>query len=329
MARVLITGAGGFVGRVLGGRLVEAGHDVWGVERRERPLPEGVTPCVADLSDGESAAAVLDEARPDWIVHLAAQSSVRASFDDPAGTLESNTRPALRLLEAMRRGAAPTAARILVVGSADAYGVVPPERLPVPEDAPLDPQSPYALSKAMQEATARMWAERFDVDAVITRSFNHTGPGQRDAFVLSSFARQVAAVADGRAPAVLRVGNLDVRRDFTDVRDVCDAYVALLERGERGQVYNVCSGRAVGLRDVLSMLCDIAGVSVRVEVDPDRLRPVDMPELRGDPSKIERDTGWRARIPLEQTLRDLLAWWSEVDAQASAGRTTDSNGGTA
>ncbi len=325
MARVLITGAGGFVGGVLAPRLVAAGHAVWGVERRERPLPEGVTRCVADLADAGAACAVCEQARPDWIVHLAAQSSVRASFDAPAETVTGNTMPALHLLEAMRRGAAPAGARILVVGSADAYGLVPSDRLPVREDAPLDPRSPYALSKAMQEGLARMWSQRFGVDAVMTRSFNHTGPGQRDAFVLSSFARQVAAVADGRAPAVLRVGNLDVRRDFTDVRDVCDAYVALLERGERGKVYNVCSGRAVGLRDVLETLCDIAGVSVRIEVDPDRLRPVDMPELRGDPGRIERATGWRASIPLERTLRDLLAWWSRVDAGASA----ESNGGTA
>jgi len=298
------------VGRVLAALLVSAGHRVFGAERDVGvALPEGVTPFAGDLSDPRVVGRVLGASSPDWIVHLAAQSSVRHSFDDPAGTIAANTLPALHLLDGLRQVG--HGARILLVGSADEYGVIAPEDLPVREVHPIRPQSPYALAKSVQASYGSLYAVRYGVDVVITRSFNHTGPGQRDSFVLPAFARQLCEIRTGTRTAVMEVGNLDVWRDFTDVRDVCDAYVALLERGRTGEIYNVCSGQAVSIRDTLEKLRRITGVDVSVRKDAARMRPVDMPELRGDAGKIREHTGWSPSIPLDDTLHSLIDYWND------------------
>jgi GDP-4-dehydro-6-deoxy-D-mannose reductase len=215
----------------------------------------------------------------------------------------------LNILEAVRR--AGNQARVLLVGSADEYGAGDPDRLPLTEATPVYPESPYALAKAMQNQYGRMFAKLFGVDAVMTRSFNHTGPGQRDTFVLSNFAKQVAEIKRGRREAVIDVGNVDVRRDFLDVRDVCDAYVVLMQKGRSGETYNVCSGHSYRIGDLLDQLCAIAGVRVTIRVDEARLRPVDMAELRGDPSKMREHTGWAAKRPINETLRALLEYWDQ------------------
>jgi len=310
VARVLVTGCGGFVGRVLAEQLLGAGHAVFGAEREtRRVLPAGVKALGGDLTTAATVRDIVEASRPDWIVHLAAQSSVRRSFDDPAGTLSGNTLPALHLLESVRVDG--RAVRVLLVGSADEYGVIDPSDLPVQEAHAVNPESPYALAKTVQARYGALYAARYGVDVVMTRSFNHTGPGQRDAFVLPAFARQLCEIRAGLREAVLHVGNLDVRRDFTDVRDVCNAYIALLERGRAGEVYNVCSGESISLREALERMRRIAGVDVTIEVDPERLRPVDMPELRGDAAKIRRDTGWEASIPFDETLRSLIEYWQD------------------
>lgn len=314
MARVLVTGCDGFVGRVLVERLASAGHEVWGADRVAGEAGEagfaGHTRLVADLTDFDAVMRVLAESRPDRIVHLAAQASVRESFDEPIPTILNNTVPTLHILNWLR--STDRRVRLLAVGSAEEYGVVAPDKMPLTEETPVNPTSPYALAKSIQNQSCRAFAALYHVDAVITRSFNHTGAGQRDTFALPSFARQIAEIAAGTREPVLRVGNLDVRRDFLDVRDVCAAYSALLDRGESGETYNVCSGRSYGLRDLLESLCELAGVEPKIEVDPDRLRPVDMPELRGDAGKIEAATGWKASIPIDDTLRSLLDYWSKA-----------------
>lgn len=313
MPRALVTGCNGFVGRALVERLVGGGYDVWGVDRSmDAAAFPGKGRVTGDLTDAAQAARAVEEAKPDCIVHLAAQASVRRSFDEPAETLRDNTVPALNLLETVRRLGWQT--RVLLVGSADEYGTVAADSLPLTESTPANPESPYALAKVIQSQYGRAFAKLFGVDAVMTRSFNHTGPGQRDAFVLSNFAKQLVEIKRGHREAVIDVGNLDVRRDFLDVRDVCDAYVVLLQKGRSGESYNVCSGRSFRIGDLLDQLCAFAGVRVTVRVDSARLRPVDMPELRGSPAKMKEHTGWVARRPINDTLRSLIEYWEKKEA---------------
>jgi len=213
----------------------------------------------------------------------------------------------VHLLDALRRSA--PRARVLVVGSADEYGIVAPEELPLREQRPPRPASPYAVSKLAQALLALQYDEPGGLSVVVTRTFPHSGPGRGAAFAESSFARQIAEIEAGRRAPALEVGNLEAIRDFTDVRDVVRAYWLLLERGRAREVYNVCSGRGRRLRELLDCLVRLAGVEVEVRVDAARLRPLDLPALVGDPGKLQADTGWRPSIPLETTLRDLLEDW--------------------
>ena len=309
MARVLITGCGGFVGQVLASRMSGDGWDVVGVDVVPGVDFAGRVCHTSDLMDAGEVAALLESEKPDAIVHLAAQSSVRESFDAPRETIATNTLPAFNLLDALRALSRPI--RLLAIGSADEYGPVAPEDLPLTEESPVRPQSPYALGKSIQNQCCRFFHSLYGTDVMVTRSFNHTGAGQRDAFVLSSFARQVSEIRVGWRKPVIEVGNLDVRRDFADVRDVCDAYVALLERGRAGEVYNVCSGRSHRLRDLLEKMCTLAACEVEIRVDPPRMRPADVPELRGDHRKITADTGWEPATPMDDTLQWLLDDWTE------------------
>jgi GDP-4-dehydro-6-deoxy-D-mannose reductase len=286
-----------------------AGYEVWGVDiAPDNGTFAGHAYLVNDLSDPDEVRQLIEKAEPDAIVHLAAQSSVRQSFDEPRETLVSNTVPVLNLLGALRSGK--PGIRLLAIGSADEYGRVAPEELPLTEEAAVNPESPYALAKSIQNQCCRGFVSLYGTNVVMTRSFNHIGPGQRDVFVLPAFARQITEIRMGLREPVIEVGNLNVRRDFTDVRDVCDAYVALIEKGRAGEVYNVCSGESHNVGDLLGQLCDLGECEVEIRVDPDRLRPVDVPDLRGDHGKITGETGWRPVIPIEETLQALLDDWS-------------------
>ena len=317
--RVLVTGAHGFVG----GHLLEllrrehAGVEVFALVRPRggaaEPRPGGATVLEADVDDAAAVRTALAIARPDRIVHLAGQSSVHHSWIDPGATLRTNVMGVVHLMEGCAlEGLRP---RVLVVGSAEEYGIVDDGAVPTREDTPLRPVSPYAVSKVAQGLLALEYAVPGGPEVLRTRTFPHTGPGRGEAFAESSFARQLVEVAQGRRPPVLAVGNLDVVRDFTDVRDVVRAYWALLDRGATGAlarpatVYNVCSGRGVRLGDVLARLIELAGVNVEVRQDPARFRPADIPVLVGDPSRLRAATGWEPRIALESTLRDLLEDW--------------------
>ena len=277
----------------------------------------GVEAIEADLTEAAEVRAAVAEARPERIIHLAAHSSVHASWSDPAACFATNVLGLGHLLDALRE--ASLSPRVLVVGSADEYGAVGPQDLPLGEDAPLRPRSPYAASKVAQGYLARCHARAFDIDVVCTRTFPHTGPGRGELFAESSFARQVAEIEAGKVPAVVRAGNLDAVRDFTDVRDVVRAYWSLLEGGEPGGTYNVCSGHGVSLHELLDTLLELSGAAVDRVVDPSRLRPSDVPALVGDPAKLREATGWRPEIPLKQTLRDLLEHWRGRVRGAAAG----------
>jgi GDP-4-dehydro-6-deoxy-D-mannose reductase len=312
--KLLVTGVAGFVG----GHLVrflrdeQPGVEVFGLVRPHGSAPPalaGLHVVEADLNDPSSVEAALDTVHPDRIVHLAGQSSVHQSWLDPGGTLRTNVLGLVHLLDAVRgRGLRPA---VLVVGSAEEYGMVAESELPVREDAPLRPRSPYAVSKVAQGFLALQYGPAGGMRIVRTRTFPHTGPGRGETFAESSFSRQIVEIEAGRRPPVLHTGNLEAVRDYTDVRDVVRAYWALLDRGEPGGVYNVCSGKGRRIRELVDALVAAAGTEVEVAVDVERLRPADVPAQVGDPRRLREATGWEPRLPLEQTLRDLLQDWRE------------------
>jgi GDP-4-dehydro-6-deoxy-D-mannose reductase len=259
-----------------------------------------------DVLDAAGLDAAVAQASPGHVVHLAGQSSAARSFEHPVETYRANAIGTWMLLSAVARRA--PGARVLVVGSGEAYGPQP-DGTRVAEDARFRPVSPYAMSKAAADALSEAFGRRHGVEIVRTRSFGHTGPGQAPVFAIPSFARQIAAIESGSMEPVLRVGNLEVTRDLTDVRDVVEAYLALLDLGEPGAAYNVCRGSGVRLSEVVARMVGRARREIRVEVDPARVRPADLPWLVGDPGAIERDTGWRAAMALDRTLDDVLQEW--------------------
>lgn len=265
----------------------------------------------ADIRDAKRLEAVMAEARPTAIVHLAAQSSGAFSFEHPVETYSINALGTFSLLEVVRRVV--PRARVLVIGTGEVYGPQP-EGSRVSEEARFHPVSPYALSKAAADSIAESCAEVWGLDVVRTRSFGHIGAGQMDRFLVPSVARQIAEIEAGRREPILRVGNLDVTRDLTDVRDIVEGYLALLERGRSGQAYNVCRGEGMRLVDLIRSLCEQAKIEVRIEVDPERVRAVDIRYLVGDPTAMTRDTEWRPVTPLRLTLGEVLEEWRSKTA---------------
>jgi len=298
MPKLLITGHTGFVGSCL---LHQVESGVSGENWVVATLP-------ADLDIRDAALPpILAEIGPDAVLHLAAQSSVAESFRDFDRFFDINFGGTLNLLRGLR--GASFGGRLIYVSTGDCYGAVPEQALPVREDLPLRPRNPYAVSKTAAEALCYQWSQTEGLDVVIARPFNHIGAGQDVRFAVAAFAQQVAAIAAGKTNPRIVTGNLDVTRDFSDVRDVVDAYFALAEHGHRGEVYNIGTGRETRLREVLDMLMQIAGVRAEVSTDPTRVRPDEQQRMVADVTKIERDTGWKARIPLEDTLRDILEDW--------------------
>jgi GDP-4-dehydro-6-deoxy-D-mannose reductase len=323
--KAIVTGASGFVGGYLISRLAASGSEVLGLDAvlpgpgaaavsfetggdmLPPPLPEkGVEIRQCDLLDPQALDSAVDGYRPDIVFHLAAQSSASRSFKDPVGTMRTNVMGTLNLLEAVRRSGK---ARILVTGSAEEYGIREPEDMPLDEDAPVEPVSPYASSKVAQNVLGMQYCRAFDMDIVATRSFNHTGPGQTTVFVLPAFAKQCAEIKAGLREPVLQTGNLDVVRDFLDVRDVAEAYVLLAEKGLPGKIYNVCSGEGLALSDAVDRLTGMTGMEVTVETDPELFRPADVPVLTGDGGRLRDDCGWSPSIGKDKMLDDLFAWW--------------------
>lgn len=295
--RVYVTGAGGFVGSVLRQQLAA-----------EWPRAEFVPmPGEIDIRDRDSLARSLRDAAPQYVVHLAAQSFVPDAFKDPATTLDINLNGTLSLLLALRDMS--FGGRMLFVGSGDMYGLVPEAELPIDEDRPLRPRNPYAVSKVAAEALCYQWSVSENLDIVMARPFNHIGPGQDPRFAVADFARQIAAMVAEGSPPVLVAGDVDAARDFTDVRDIASAYLKILGKGRRREMYNVCSGTSHTLRDIITMLAAEAGLDVSIERDPARLRPAEQKRVQGNPARLKRDTGWEPRRDLRETLRDTLQYW--------------------
>ncbi|MHB8780403.1 MAG: GDP-mannose 4,6-dehydratase [Candidatus Geothermincolia bacterium] len=313
--RILITGITGFVGSHLADYALQRGDaEVFGTVRwRSRTDNiEGIRDKVklidCDLKDPSATRKCLDEARPDYIFHLAAQSFVPTSWTAPAETLSTNIQCQLNLLEAMR-DLGLTDTRIQVAGSSEEYGLVLEDEVPIREENPLRPLSPYAVSKVAQDYLAWQYNQSYDLFTIRTRAFNHTGPRRGQVFVTSNFSRQIAMIEAGLKEPVIEVGNLEAKRDFTDARDVVRAYWLSLEKGEPGEVYNIGSGSCVTIDEMLKMLLELAGRDIEVRPMPERMRPSDVEILWADISKFQARTGWVPEIPLKQTLSDLLDYW--------------------
>ncbi|MGI9604759.1 MAG: GDP-mannose 4,6-dehydratase [Acidimicrobiales bacterium] len=291
--RSLVTGGAGFVGQALRQHLADAGDDVITTDRASGG---------PDITDREAVATFIGAHDVDVIYHLAAQAHVPTSWRDPIGTFRVNAEGTQNVLDAIGES---SDTRVIVVTSAEVYGAVPTDRLPISESEPLRPVTPYASSKVAADAVALQAFLGRNVDVIRARAFNHIGPGQRTSFVAAGLAERIA-LAERVGGSTVRVGNLSPRRDFTDVRDVVRAYRLLAQHGAAGEVYNVCSGvdRAIG--DIADGLVALATSTITVERDPDLERDVDVPVVRGDRTRIEEDTGWSPRIDLEQSLADIL-----------------------
>jgi GDP-4-dehydro-6-deoxy-D-mannose reductase len=290
--RALVTGASGFVGRHLITHLQHRGDAVAAIDRHT-----GV-----DILDETAVRKAIGDARPNVVYHLAAWSDVGGSWSDPMAVFRVNAEGTLRVLQACTEHRVD---RVLLVGSADVYGPVTEDELPLTEEAPLRPASPYAASKAAADLLGLQAWLGHELGVIRVRAFNHHGPGQTSRFVAAALAERVARNEAAGDP-IVTVGNLSARRDFTDVRDVVVAYRLLAEQGQPGEAYNVCSGSAVSITEIAELLLRMASIPMRLETDPSLSRPVDVPVLLGDDTKLREATGWRPTIPIETTLADTL-----------------------
>lgn len=315
MKRALITGITGFVGSHLADFLLKERYEVVGTTR-PRSKTDNITHIMdkiqledADIADSHSLFTVVNKIKPDIIFHLAAQSFVPTSWASPASTMESNILGAVHLFEAVRSaGINPP---IQIACSSEEYGLVYEDELPIKETNPLRPQSPYAVSKVAMDYLGYQYSASYKMNIVRTRGFNHTGPRRGDIFAESTFAKQIAEIEKKKKEPVIYVGNLEAKRDYTDVRDMVKAYLIGALKGKPGEVYNICSGKTIRIGDMLNLLLSFSKVKVSTKQDPTRMRPSDVPVLLGDNTKFFKQTGWKPEIPFEQTMEDLLNYWRE------------------
>jgi len=285
-------------------------HAIHGTCYPERPEDKDRTVAdkiyYQDIRDAKGLSALIEEIRPDWVFHLAAVSSVKRSWDKREETFDINLSGTHHLFEAIRQYS--PQARVLYVSSSDVYGVLAPVKKALSEDDRTEPVNPYAYTKISGELLARFYSRIEGLDIVCARPFPHTGPGQSADFVCPDWALQIAQIEKGDREPVMTVGNTQVQRDFLDVRDVVRAYVCLMEKGRKGEVYNICSGRAIALKEVLDMLLSLTSSAIEIRVDPQKLRKTDIPLLVGDNQKIRNETSWTPKISIKQTLIDLLEY---------------------
>jgi GDP-4-dehydro-6-deoxy-D-mannose reductase len=309
--RALITGVAGFVGGHLAEAIqAETNWQAWGtiLDAADRlSVVPGVTAIQTDLRDPAATRSLVEQVRPDFVFHLAGQAYVPLSWKDPWGTYETNIRSQLNLLEAI--SAVNPAARIVAVASNEVYGLAREQDLPLDEASPLRPNSPYAVSKLAQDFMGLQYFLDRQLPVIRVRPFNHIGPRQNERFVAPSFAKQIAEIERGLRPPVLKLGNMSASRDFTDVRDIVHAYILAVQKGESGEVYNIGSGRARSVREMLDVMLAASAVKITEETDPAKFRPSDVPISYCDPTKFKRQTGWEPRLSFEQTCLDILNDW--------------------
>jgi len=313
--RVLVTGITGFVGSHLAEYLLSQELEVYGILRWRSNIEnidhilDKIKTINADIRDGYSLLTAFRNVQPDYCFHLAAQSFVLESWNAPLETMSTNVLGAVNVLEAIRL-ACPGCVTV-IAGSSEEYGLVYPGETPIKETNPLRPMSPYGVSKVAIDKLGCVYFMSYGLKVFITRAFNHTGPRRGEVFATSNFAKQIAEIEANNRNPVIKVGNLDARRDFTDVRDVVKAYWLAATRGIAGEVYNICSERTVKIGEMLNLLMDMSETKVNIERDESRMRPSDVPVLLGDCSKFREATGWKPVIPFKQTLEDLLDYWRQ------------------
>ncbi|MEE9553345.1 MAG: GDP-mannose 4,6-dehydratase [candidate division Zixibacteria bacterium] len=310
--KALITGIRGFVGGHMTRLLLERGDEVAGLDADDKDFnvaigEKPVKVYKGDLRDEDIVSKALTEFKPDCLFHLAAQSSVKLSFENPLETFSANLIGTLILLETVSKLDFPV--KTLVISSSEVYGRLKPEECPVGEDHPMNPINPYAVSKASVDLLARQYHRAYQMPVYIARAFSHSGPGQKTVAVLSDWALQIAKIELGLAPPILKVGNIKVQRDYTDVRDIVRAYLDIIEKGQPGKPYNVCSAKGYKLSDLLEKYQTMVNKKFEVTSDKSRLRPIDIPILTGSYELLKADTGWGPKIPIEKTLRDSLKSW--------------------
>lgn len=306
MKKILITGITGFVGNHLKDLLNNSKYEVHGTSLSTENQEGKVHIHKVNLLDEENVFNLVKDLRPDLVIHLAALSSPKKSFENPKEFLQNNTDAELNLLLAIKKSE--TNPRILIISSGEIYGSQ--EKLPINEEAPLFPTSPYSVSKITQDYLALQYFLSENMDIIRVRPFNHIGPGQSDEFVVSSFAKQIAEIE--KSDGVVKVGNLSAKRDFTDVRDMVKAYMLLLEKGKSGEVYNIGRGTSYEVKFILDTLIALSGKEIKTEVDKSRLRPIDIPDIICDNTKIHEAIGWTPEIPIEKTLQDTLDYWRQI-----------------
>lgn len=309
MKRALIIGAAGFVG----GYLIRELYDSWNMEVFATKLPheqlDSEQAKVYDLNilNRDEIVALLFDIRPDYIFHLAAQSSVGVAWKNPCLTVDVNIKGSINVMDAVRE--LYYKPRVLLIGSGEEYGHIKPGETPISEGNLLRPGNIYAATKACQNMIGRIYAQAYNMELMMVRAFNHVGPAQAPIFVVSDFCKQVAEIEKNMREPVMRVGNLAAKRDFTDVRDVVKAYASLIQCGKSGETYNIGSGHARAIQDILDLIISKSKASIRVEVDPNKIRPVDVPIIEADITKVSELTGWKPKIPLDQTIQETLDYW--------------------
>ena len=308
--KALIVGVAGFVGRHLVKELINSGWEVHGTRLPTETANLDIPVYGLDILDAAAIKGLLKRLTPDCLFHLAAQSSVAISWKQPALTIDVNIKGAVNLLEAVREMENPS--RVLLIGSGDEYGYVLPDELPISESTPLRPGNIYAVTKISQGNLGQVYARAYGLEVVIVRAFNHIGQGQTDTFVVPGFCKQIADIEAKGDEGVIRVGNLEAKRDITDVRDVVRAYRLLADKGISGEIYNVGSGKAIAIGDILGILIGLSKAKITVEQDPARMRPSDTPVIEADITKLAACTGWKPEVPLEGTLGDVLDEWREI-----------------
>ncbi len=304
----LIIGGAGFVGSYLIRYLQEQGQEVAVTKMPQETIAApGADQYDLNILEKDSITDLILKLQPDYVFHLAAQSSVGLSWKNPQMTIDVNIKGSVNVLEALRK--AEKRPKTLLIGSGEEYGAIRPEELPVSETNALKPENIYAATKACQNMFGRIYAEAYGLSVTMVRAFNHIGPNQAPMFVVADFCRQTAEIEAGKRDAVLKVGNLAAERDFTDVRDVVRAYALLVEKGTAGETYNVGSGHAVAIDTILKMILSMSDKEIRIEKDPSKFRPVDVPTIEADTKKLYEATGWTPQISLEQTIRETLDYW--------------------
>lgn len=308
MKKGLVIGAAGFVGKYLLEEMQASGMECHATKLVHEKLDIPYASVYdLDIMSKEDVLALLFEVRPDYIFHLAAQSSVGLAWKNPGLTVDINIKGSLNVMDAIRE--LDYKPRVLLIGSGEEYGHIRPGETPITENNLLRPGNIYAATKACQNMIGNIYSKAYDMELMMVRAFNHIGPGQAPMFVVSDFCKQVAEIEKGLREPVMKVGNLAAKRDFTDVRDVVKSYVKLVVAGQAGETYNVGSGNAKAIQEILDLIVSMSSVDIKVEIDPAKLRPVDVPIIEADIAKINELTGWKPQIPIEQTIQETLDYW--------------------